>query len=417
MKRHLLLLFFIMNSLSELNAQDLGQKLHDSHVLYQEKLITKRRFGHKIVLELIEKIKQNPMFEVSPGTHSSEGRDIFLIKCGKGKTKVMLWSQMHGDESTATMALFDIINFFQAKDGLDFLRKELLENCTFYIIPMLNPDGAEAWSRYTALGIDMNRDALVLQTPEGRFLKTMQQSITPDFGFNLHDKMRRYSAGETGHLATMSYLATAYDQSQNFNDTRKKAAQVIVGMNRNIQQFIPKSVGRWTSDFEPRAFGDNIQKWGTSLILVESGGYKNDPEKMYIRKLNFVSLLTGFQSIAEKLYQKEELTDYNNLPLNSKSIFDIIIRNATLKKGEISYKVDIAINREEKPIKGGDSFTNEGEIEEIGDMSVFYGTDEIDATGMEIIAEEGIVLGAKGNIQLVKNGQIIYKIEKGRIIK
>jgi hypothetical protein len=284
MKRHLLIIFFIMNSLSELNAQDLGQKLHDSHVLYQEKLITKRRFGYKIVLELIEKIKQNPMFEVSLGTHSTEGRDVYLVKFGTGKTKVMLWSQMHGDESTATMALFDIINFFQAKDGLDFLRKELLENCTFYIIPMLNPDGAEAWSRYTALGIDMNRDALALQTPEGRFLKTIQQSIMPDFGFNLHDKMRRYSAGETGHLATISYLATAYDQAQNFNDTRKKAAQVIVAMNRNIQQFIPKSVGRWTSDFEPRAFGDNIQKWGTSLILVESGGYKNDPEKMYIKK-------------------------------------------------------------------------------------------------------------------------------------
>jgi Zinc carboxypeptidase len=417
MKRYLPILFFIMNSLSELNAQDLGQKLLDSHVLYQEKLITKRRFGHKIVLELIEKIKQNPMFEVSLGTQSSEGRGIFLIKCGKGKTKVMLWSQMHGDESTATMALFDILNFFQAKDGLDFLRKQLLENCTFYIIPMLNPDGAEAWSRYTSLGIDMNRDALALQTPEGRFLKTMQQGISPDFGFNLHDKMRRYSAGETGHLATISYLATAYDQEQNFNETRKKAAQVIVAMNRNIQQFLPKSVGKWPSDFEPRAFGDNIQKWGTSLILVESGGYKNDPEKMYIRKLNFVSLLTGFQSIAEKSYQKEELTEYNNLPLNSKSIFDIIIRNATLKKGEISYKVDIAINREEKPVRGGDSFVNEGEIEEIGDMSVFFGTDEIDATGMEIIAEEGIVLGAKGNIQLVKNGQIIYKIEKGRIIK
>jgi hypothetical protein len=417
MKRYLPILFFIMNSLSELNAQDLGQKLLDSHVLYQEKLITKRRFGHKIVLELIEKIKQNPMFEVSLGTLSTEGRDVYLVKFGTGKTKVMLWSQMHGDESTATMALFDILNFFQAKDGLDFLRKQLLENCTFYIIPMLNPDGAEAWSRYTSLGIDMNRDALALQTPEGRFLKTMQQGISPDFGFNLHDKMRRYSAGETGHLATISYLATAYDQEQNFNETRKKAAQVIVAMNRNIQQFLPKSVGKWPSDFEPRAFGDNIQKWGTSLILVESGGYKNDPEKMYIRKLNFVSLLTGFQSIAEKSYQKEELTEYNNLPLNSKSIFDIIIRNATLKKGEISYKVDIAINREEKPVRGGDSFVNEGEIEEIGDMSVFFGTDEIDATGMEIIAEEGIVLGAKGNIQLVKNGQIIYKIEKGRIIK
>ncbi len=414
-----------MISLSNTYAQDLGKILHDSHDVFKEKTITKRRFGYQSLMNRIDALKGNSMFEVSLATKSTEGRDIYLIKCGTGKTKVMLWSQMHGDEPTATMALADIFNFLENKKDsskreinpiLDNLREELLKKCTFYFIPMLNPDGAEAWTRYTTLGIDMNRDALALQTPEGQLLKQLIFDIKPDFGFNLHDKNRRYSAGQTGNLATMSFLATAYNQAEEINPTRKWAMQVIVGMSQAVQTYIPKAVGRWMSDFEPRAFGDNIQKWGTTLILIESGGYKNDPEKQYIRKLNFVSILTGLQMIANKSYKKESIKEYQELPLNSKAIYDLIIRNVTIKKGETTFKADIAINRNERPVTGKDYFTTSSVIEEIGDMSVFFGTDEIDAMGMEIIAEKEISLGSKADFQIVKDGKIIYTVKNGQIM-
>ena len=410
--------------LSTTYAQNLGKILHDSHEIYLEKTITKRRFGYQTLVNRIEGLKKNKLFEVSIATKSTEGRNIYLIKCGRGKTKVMLWSQMHGDEPTATMALADIFNFLEnKKDGtkseinpiLDTLREELLKKCTFYFVPMLNPDGAEAWTRHTTLGIDMNRDALALQTPEGQLLKQLVFDLKPDFGFNLHDKNRRYSAGQSGNLATMSFLATAYNEAEDVNPTRKRAMQIIVGMNQAVQPYIPNAVGRWVSDFEPRAFGDNIQKWGTTLILIESGGYKNDPEKQYIRKLNFVSLLTGLQMIASKYYKKKSVKEYEQLPINSKAIYDLIIRNVTIKKGESIFKADLAINRNERPVKGKDYFTNSSEIEEIGDMSVFFGTDEIEAMGMEIIAEKEIGLGSKADFQLVKEGKLIYTIKNGRI--
>ena len=35
------------------------------------------------------------------------------------------------------------------------------------MVPMLNPDGAERFQRRNAQGIDINRDALLLQSPEG----------------------------------------------------------------------------------------------------------------------------------------------------------------------------------------------------------------------------------------------------------
>ena len=413
-----------MNLLSRTYAQNLGHKLHDAHDNFREKTITKRRFGYQILINRIDSLRQNKLFEISVATKSTEGRDIYLIKCGTGKTKVMLWSQMHGDESTATMAMVDIFNFLENKTNnsnlttdseLENLRTDLLKKCTFYFIPMLNPDGAEAWTRYTALGIDMNRDALVLQTPEGRLLKQMIFDLKPDFAFNLHDKHRRYSVGKSGNLATMSFLATAFNEAEEINPTRKRAIQVIVGMNQAVQEFIPNMVGRWSSEFEPRAFGDNIQKWGTTLILVESGGRKDDPEKQYIRKLNFVALLTGLQSIANNTFKKNNIKEYDKLPENSRAIFDLIIRNVTIKKGETIFKADLAINRTERPVKGRDYFTTTSEIEEIGDMSVFFGTDEIDAEGLEIISEKEIGLGSKADFQLVKDGIVIYTIKNGVI--
>ena len=416
------IIFYTMISLSNTYAQNLGKILYDSHDVYKEKTITKRRFGYQTLINRIEDLKKNSMFEVSVVAKSSEGRDIYSIKCGTGKTKVLLWSQMHGDEPTATMALADIFNFLENKKdslnqevnpALNHLREELLKKCTFYFVPMLNPDGAEAWTRYTILGIDMNRDALALQTPEGQLLKQLIFDIKPDFGFNLHDKNRRYSAGQTGNLATMSFLATAYNQAEEVNPTRKRAMQVIVGMNQAVQLYIPNAVGRWMSDFEPRAFGDNIQKWGTTLILIESGGYKNDPEKQYTRKLNFVSILTGLQMIASKSYKKQSVKEYEQLPLNSKAIYDLIIRSVTIKKGEITFKADIAINRNERPVTGKDYFTTSSIVEEIGDMSVFFGTDEIDAAGMEIVSEKEIGLGSKADFQIVKEGKVVYIVKNG----
>lgn len=410
----------MMNAISENYAQDLGKVLHENHDIFRESTVTKRRFGYQTLVNRIEQMKKDSLFEVSKATQSSEGRDIFLIKCGTGKTKVLLWSQMHGDEATATMALMDIFSFLENKkstanedQSLTQLRTDLLKECTFYFVPMLNPDGAEAWTRYTALGIDMNRDALALQSPEGRLLKKLVFDLKPDFSFNLHDKGRRYSAGKTGNLATISFLATAYNEAQEVNETRKKSMLIIVGMNHALQPFIPNAIGKWPSDFEPRAFGDNIQKWGSTLILIESGGFKGDPEKQYIRKLNFVSILTGLKMISDKSYEKENIKEYDTIPVNDKVIFDLIIRNATIKKGNSTYQADIAINRNERAVKGRDYFTQSSVIEEIGDMSVFFGTDEIDATGLTFNAEKEIGLGQKADFELVQDGKVIYKINNG----
>jgi len=367
-------------------GQDLlfANQLFDNHATYRQTALAHRRFKQTDILPLIDSLKNDSRFEVTQVGESVEKRPIQLIKIGNGPRKVLLWSQMHGDEPTATMALFDLFNFLRADDSFNEFRQQLLAETTLYFVPMLNPDGAERYQRRNAWDIDLNRDALRLQSPESRILKNLQQTLKPDFGFNLHDQNTRYSAGPTAKQATISFLATAYDEGRNINPVRERSMQLIVGMNRVLQQYIPGGVGRFSDEFEPRAFGDNIQKWGTTLILIESGGYPNDPEKQFIRKLNFVAILSALQSIATDAYRQVPRTEYNTIPENERYLYDLLIRNAQLVRNGKTVTVDLGINRNEVNIGHATTFSYRSEVEDLGDLSTFYGIEEIDASGLQL---------------------------------
>jgi len=64
-----------------------------------------------------------------------------------GSKKKFMWSQLHGNESTTTKALFDVLNILKEKNEFS---KTILEQCTIKIIPMLNPDGARFYTRLNA---------------------------------------------------------------------------------------------------------------------------------------------------------------------------------------------------------------------------------------------------------------------------
>ena len=291
------------------SEKDITAALYDSYSKYQETSMNKRRIKHQQIVPLINKYKAKKEYTVKKVGTSIEGKSISLISVGTGPTSVFLWSQMHGDEPTATQAIFDILNFLDS-DDFTSEKEEILSKLTLHFLPMLNPDGAELFTRRNALGIDINRDALALQSPEGKILKKVRDSLDADFGFNLHDQSTYYNAERTEKPATISYLAPAYNYEKEINEVRGNAMKIIVFMNKVIQKYAPGQVGRYNDDFEPRAFGDNIQKWGTSAILIESGGFSNDPEKQEIRKLNYVSILSAIYTISNGSYVAIPLEDY-----------------------------------------------------------------------------------------------------------
>ncbi|WP_229203163.1 M14 family zinc carboxypeptidase [Dyadobacter jejuensis] len=366
-------------------STDLSDSLYKTHHTFKEQGLSQRRFKQKDILPLLDRRRNNPLYTITKVGESFEGRNIQMVRIGTGPKKILLWTQMHGDEPTATMASFDIFNFLERhNDGFDAFRKKILEQTTLYFVPMLNPDGAERYQRRTAQGIDMNRDAAALQTPEGALLKRLVDEIKPDFGFNLHDQSPRYSVGRSAEAAAISFLATAYDYPRSINPVRERSMQLIVAMNRQLQRYIPGKVGRYADDHEPRGFGDNVQKWGTTLVLIESGGLAGDPEKQYLRRLNFMAILSAIDKIADNSLTQENRNDYYEIPENGRWLYDLVIRHATVKQGTKSFEADLGINRNEVSYANASKFFYYSKVEEFGDLHPQFGTQEIDAKGLTL---------------------------------
>lgn len=418
----LFLLFFLVLSFytsAQVAYQKMPvEKLAAAYEKYKEAAITHRRFKHADLQPLIQ--KHGADFKLEELGKSVEGRSITSMKWGQGSTKVMLWSQMHGNESTATMALFDLFNFLEGKnDGYDELRTLLKNQLSLKFIPMINPDGADAFKRRNALDIDLNRDAISQISPEAVILKKARDDFEPEFGFNLHDQQIYYNVVNTPKQATISLLAPAYNYETEINDVRGRAMQTIAGMNELLQELIPGQVGKYDDAFEPRAFGDNIQKWGTSTILIESGGYQGDPEKQYIRKINFMIILNALHQIATRGYEQYTTEQYFAIPDNGFQLMDLIINEMQVKvKGEW-YPLDIAIRRRETENAAG--YFMSASVEDLGDMQIFFGFETLDATGLQYL--EGKVystafesvkdISEEKAIELLRQGFMAVKVKNG----
>lgn len=361
-----------------------AERFYEKHPAYRASGLETRRFKIEDIEPMIKALPAP--FKVTLAGKSFQSRNIYHVSIGTGPVKVLMWSQMHGDESTATMALMDLFQFLQKKDEFDSLRQVLLSKLTLHFIPMLNPDGANRFTRRSMQGIDINRDAMRLQTPEARILKRIRDETKADWGFNLHDQNIYLGAGVGPYPASISVLAPAYNLTKDINETRGDAMRLIGTMNQLLQRHIPKQVGRYDDDFEPRAFGDNIQKWGTRTILIESGGLKDDLENQELRRLNFSIFLTALEAIATNKYKEWDFSAYEALPENQNNGFhNLVIRNVQVQRADKWYKVDLAFRREEINTENSRKFFYRSTISEMGDLSNNFGYEEYNLEGYQVV--------------------------------
>jgi hypothetical protein len=347
--------------------------------------ISSRQFTHEQLHRWIAPLVDGARIRKSELGRSGEGRTIWMYTAGHGPTKVLLWSQMHGDEPTATMALVDILRFI-ATFPTHTSARALIEQYTLMMIPMLNPDGAERFTRRTAQMIDMNRDALALQTPEARLLKEVQQREKPTYGFNLHDQDIHYMVGTTRKYTAVALLAPPTEESRSDNTVRTKAKELAGALAKIFDQFTLGHVAKWDDTFEPRAFGDNVQRWGTSTVLIESGASPGDPEKMELRRLNAIAIIAGLLEPKGDAHADGLIDRYEQLPFNTKAMFDLLIQNVSYQASPTApeVRVDLGINFEITKDENG-RVVRKASIVELGDLSTYAGYRTEDASGKKLI--------------------------------
>ena len=352
-------------------------------LLYQENF-EKNLKGRRILFEDIDPLLQNlsSKFKKEILGYSENNIPIYKITIGTGKIKILIWSQMHGNESTGTKALFDLFNFIETdNDELSAIFESILSNCTIQFIPLLNPDGAINFTRENAKNIDLNRDAVKREAKESRLLRDVLDAFNPKFCFNLHDQRSIFNVEGTKNPATISFLAPSEDVERSVTKGRKETMSVIVAMNSLLQKVIPKKVGRYTDEFYPTATGDNFQKLGHNTVLIEAGHYKNDYEREITRKYNFYSILQGIYFIATaKDYSNYK--PYYEIPNNDNKFLDIIYKNIKITENNKNQITDIGIQLKFKVIDN--KLVMYKHLEKVGDLSDCYSYNYINAENLDI---------------------------------
>lgn len=365
--------------------------------------------GRYITLEkclpILEKFSTNK--ELSIVGNSVLDQLIYAYQIGTGNFKIFLWSQMHGNEGTTTKALLDFIAFL---NGTDDLSKKFLKHFTFYMLPMVNPDGAAKYTRHNANNIDLNRDSQDLSQPESIVLRTYFNQIKPDFCFNLHDQRTIFGAGTSKYPATLSFLAPAYNQAREINETRLKAMQLITAINSDLQTFIPNQIGRFDDSFNENCIGDAFQMNGVPTVLFEAGHFPDDYEREITRKYVFFSFLSAFEHLCENDIVLNKIDDYMKISQNNQIFYDFLYKNVKIYYDNKKNITNFAVQYKEELIDNDIQW--QAHIAAVGDLENHFGHVEFDAQNLDFFdgTEKYPVIGKKADFfignQAFENGKI-----------
>ncbi len=360
---------------------DIWESQHVSRILPSDV----RHKDLKVYLEQLRSLGSN----VAEVGLSVSGKEIYQIEFGNGPLKVFLWSQMHGDEPTATSSLIDLFAVFQKNREASWVTK-IAESMTIRAVPMLNPDGADQYIRRNLQGLDINRDAIALKSPEAQLLKKLRDDWSPNIGFNLHNQNYLTAAGMTNRQAAMSFLVVYGDAAKTTNDGHERNKRLVSAMVQALEPFISGHMGRYDDEFTPTAFGDNFSLWGTPTILIETGGLEGRSE-MFLVKMNFIAIATALKALSDGSEISFDPKIYEQLPRNASGrLMSVIFRNGTIIEGEIKdgrFRMlretiaDIGVNAERRRA----SFPVPMVVRRIGDLKAAAGLTEYDASDFRVI--------------------------------
>ncbi|MGQ4276842.1 M14 family zinc carboxypeptidase [Pseudidiomarina sp. E22-M8] len=334
--------------------------------------LDRRHLTYPDIAPIIDELTQHEKLKVTTIGESYLGTPIRRLSLGQGPLIILAWTQMHGDEPTATAAVLDWLRLLLERSP-GSLPTDWHELITLHVIPMLNPDGAAQEIRQNGQGIDINRDALVQQTPEGRLLWQQVQRLQPTVAFNLHDQNPYYAVGDSAEPATIAFLAPAYHPDKHVDSARLQAKQLIAHMRHILSHWLPQGIARYDDSYSARSFGDRIAGAGASTILIESGAHRDDPHRQVARRLNVIALQVALEAVLSGAHRDTTLADYYGIPGNTADGFcDIKLCQITLNDGTHEpFQTDICLCL----AKGSETL----EVDFIGDARGVHGFVEHDA--------------------------------------
>lgn len=343
------------------------QKLYPA---YKEKVL----HGRYITMSHLKSCSfyNNALFNREVAGFSVQNNPIELVRVGSGPVRILLWSQMHGNESTTTKAMADVFNFLAHSTPLS---QSILSGCTLFVIPILNPDGACAYMRENALGVDLNRDIKNCSQPESMVLRQVFHKVQPHVCCNLHDQRSIYGVGVTPKSAALSFLAPLQDEKATLTKNRRKAMELIVAMNELLQSIIPGHVARYNDVFNIHCAGDFFQAQQVPTILFEAGHFQQDYNREVTREYVFYALMQCLHVLARNVADTYKYENYFAIPENNCTFFDVLIKQIPIHLFQPSMEggdyIDMGIQYREELNNNKVMFFPF--LEKKGDLEGYYG--------------------------------------------
>ena len=121
---------------------------------------------------------------VSVEGKTAQGRSLFLVNARGSAAptfRILFYAQQHGDEVSGKDALLYLLR--------DLARDPMLlpPEVDLWVVPMVNPDGAEAGTRRNSAGADLNRDHVTLFHPETEALHRVARRVRPHLAVDAHE--------------------------------------------------------------------------------------------------------------------------------------------------------------------------------------------------------------------------------------
>jgi hypothetical protein len=145
--------------------------------------------SHGELIDYITRVDtMNDFISIEHVGKSVEGRRLPLVKIAKNGAindellTIFFFAQQHGDEPSGKEGMQLLIDEFARGS-----HKQWLEYVNILIMPQVNPDEGEKNNRRNANGTDLNRDHLVMGSPEVRAVHSVFQAYQPEVTIDVHE--------------------------------------------------------------------------------------------------------------------------------------------------------------------------------------------------------------------------------------
>ncbi|HEX5324215.1 MAG TPA: M14 family zinc carboxypeptidase [Capsulimonadaceae bacterium] len=145
----------------------------------------------QMVARLNQDCGESPYIRVAAlGKSASGERTVWIVRLADPAMpkpparKVLILCRQHGDEPVSTEAALDVLDDIASGKNSDLTDE--LRHVTVYIVPMVNPDGADAGTRDSSDGANLNRDWGLFREPETRAVYEAFRQIHPQVVLDMH---------------------------------------------------------------------------------------------------------------------------------------------------------------------------------------------------------------------------------------